>query len=110
MLTDDEPECREGDILAGKYRLERPIAEGAMGVVWAAENTVLKMSVAIKIVHRHVMCPAAEQRLLWEAQAGSRLKHRATVRVFDHGRTLQGDPFLVMERISGETLRSRLDR
>jgi len=101
---------REGDVVAEKYLLLRPIAQGAMGTVWSARHVALDVPVAIKIVHPHVKYPFVAPALLWEAQAASKLSHPAIVKVYDFGRTERGDTFIVMEHLAGETLRGLLRR
>jgi eukaryotic-like serine/threonine-protein kinase len=96
-----------GDQL-GKYRLTRPLGGGAMGVVWAAINEDTNKEVALKLL------PSPDEelrrRLLREAKACGRLEHRNIVAIYDTGITPQGEPFLVMQLLSGETLGRRLKR
>ena len=98
---------REGDHL-GKYRLTRQIGAGAMGVVWAALNEDTHKEVAIKLLSS----PDQElrRRLLREAKACGRLEHRNIVTIYDAGSAPDGEPFLVMQLLSGETLSRRLAR
>ncbi len=81
-----------------------------MGEVWAAVNTHLDAPVAIKVIRTGTDNEEARQRLIHEARATARLRHRAIVRVFDVGETELGDPFIVMERLTGETLGRLLER
>jgi serine/threonine-protein kinase len=99
---------KPGDLIAAKYRLERVIGTGAMGEVWAAVNESTRRPVALKLIPN----PNAElrTRMLREALAAGSLKHRNVVDVYDVGETVRGDPFLVMELLSGETLADRLRR
>jgi serine/threonine protein kinase len=97
-----------GLLFAGKYRLLRPLGEGAMGVVWAAVNTATNGQVALKLILRSE--PELRQRLLREAQACGAVRHKNVVQVYDVGQTEAGDPFLVMELLQGETLASLLQR
>jgi serine/threonine protein kinase len=104
---------RRGDLIADKYRLARPIGEGAMGSVWVAKNEVLDVDIAIKFMRTDT--PRSDpqnlyKRLLQEARAAARLGHPAIVRVFDFGRTGDGTPFIVMELLKGEPLSSLLQR
>jgi len=99
-----------GDIIAQKYRLTRLLGEGGMGAVWLAHNQKLDVDVAIKLIRREVATPETAQRLLQEARAAARIGHRSIVRVFDFGETELDDPFIVMEVLSGESLRDVLDR
>ncbi len=99
-----------GDLIAGKYRLRQVLGKGGMGEVWAAVNTHLDAPVAIKVIRTGTDNEEARQRLIHEARATARLRHRAIVRVFDVGETELGDPFIVMERLTGETLGRLLER
>lgn len=97
-----------GDILAGRYRLLRPLAEGGMGSVWSARCLALDLDVAVKVVKRSVASPWACERLLREARAAASLVHPSIVRVLDFGTADDGEPFLVMELLRGETLGAKL--
>ena len=99
-----------GDVIDGKYRLTRIIGRGGMGAVWLAHNIPLDMDVAVKLIRRDRTAPEASSRLLQEARAAARLKHPSIVRVFDFGESEQGDPFIVMELLNGESLAAILRR
>jgi len=101
---------KPGDVIAGKYRLERELGRGAMGTVWAAMHTTLGQRVAIKLIagdqSRSV---EARQRFSVEAKAAARLRSRHVVQVYDDGETPDGTPYIVMEYLEGRTLEERLD-
>lgn len=101
-----------GDLIHDKYLLVRRLGQGGMGTVWVAQNTVLQVSVAVKLIALGDQEDANEnaERLLREARAAARLDHAAIVRVFDFGRTNHGDPFIVMELLHGESLADILAR
>ena len=99
-----------GDVIAGRYRLVRKLGAGGMGVVWVAHALTLGVDVAIKLIRSGVADEDAVTRMAREAQATATLAHPAIVRVFDHGTTALGDPFLVMELVDGETLGALLAR
>lgn len=99
------PRCyAAGDVIAEKYRLVRVLGAGGMGQVWEAWNMLLDAPVAIKLIPSSVDGAAAAARLVREARAAARLQHPSIVRVFDVGETAYADPFIVMERLSGESL------
>ena len=100
----------EGEILGGKYQLVSKAGEGATGTVWIALNIQLQSRVAIKLVHPEMRLPVIVERVMREARAAARLTHSAIVRVFDLGETDHGDPYIVMELLEGESLRTMLDR
>ncbi|XXX79603.1 protein kinase [Sorangium sp. So ce134] len=97
-----------GTLVCGKYRLLRRIGEGAMGVVWAAHNEATSREVALKLLVRPD--PELRVRLLREARACGAVSHRNIVDIYDADETEDGDPFLVMPLLSGETLSSFLKR
>ncbi|AGP34849.1 hypothetical protein SCE1572_10185 [Sorangium cellulosum So0157-2] len=79
-----------------------------MGVVWAAHNEATSREVALKLLVRPD--PELRVRLLREARACGAVSHRNIVDIYDADETEQGDPFLVMPLLSGETLSSLLKR
>ena len=100
-----------GDLIAGKYRLERELGRGAMGTVWAAVHVTLNQRVAIKLISGD-QSRSTEARLRFgvEAKAAARLRSRHVVQVYDDGETPNGTPYIVMEYLEGETLEQRLER
>ena len=103
----DEP----GEILAGKYRVERVLGAGAMGTVYAATHVVLGQRVAIKRMHAERLDrPNARARFLREARAAASLRSQHVARVIDVGVFEDGAPFIVMEHLDGEDLAALLDR
>ena len=99
-----------GDVIAGKYRLERELGRGAMGTVWSAMHTTLGQRVAIKLIAGDQSRSAeARHRFGVEAKAAARLRSRHVVQVYDDGETTSGTPYIVMEYLEGQTLEERLD-
>ncbi|WP_437290654.1 serine/threonine-protein kinase [Sorangium sp. So ce406] len=100
----------EGQILSGKYRVERILGQGGMGVVVAALHEQLHQRVAIKMLHPGANAEMVE-RFVREARAAVRLKSEHVARVLDVGTLETGAPFMVMEYLEGsdlqETLRQR---
>jgi serine/threonine protein kinase len=104
------PPLRPGDLLAGKYRIERTLGEGAMGIVFAARHIDLQELRAIKLMLPSALGDAAGiERFLREARAAVRLRSRYIARVLDIGRTDDGAPFIVMEHLEGSDLRVVLE-
>jgi serine/threonine-protein kinase len=99
-----------GEVIDDRYRLEREIGRGGMGVVWVAHSLVLGVDVALKLIRGNETGPEGASRMAREANAAARVGHPALVRVFDFGWTPHGDPFLVMEWIRGESLSELLLR
>jgi eukaryotic-like serine/threonine-protein kinase len=95
----------------GSYRVIREIARGGMAVVYQARHATLGRSVAIKVLHDHLVgVPAAETGFVAEAIAVSRIEHPGVVAVFDHGVDERARAYLVMELLAGDCLTARLAR
>ncbi|MCE9571561.1 MAG: serine/threonine protein kinase, partial [Deltaproteobacteria bacterium] len=86
----------------GRYRLERVLGQGGMGVVWAAHDPDLDRRVAVKLL-RSEGGADARARLLREARAMARLSHRNVITVHEVGSQGSRD-FVAMELIDGESL------
>ncbi len=94
-----------GDVLAGKYRVERVLGEGGMGVVVAAEHLELGQRVALKFLLEHAALDEdAATRFLREARAVVRIQSEHVARVIDVGRLENGAPYMVMEYLDGRDL------
>lgn len=93
-----------GAVIAGRYRLEHPLGEGAIGAVWSARQTLVERTVAIKFLKGPVT-GAQRERFLREAQALGRLNHPNCITVHDFGYSQEHDTaFLVMEHLEGQPL------
>ena len=100
-----------GDVIAGKYRIDRVLGAGGMGVVVAAEHLQLRQIVAIKFVLPDALGSSeALERFLREARAVVRLRSEHVARVIDVGTLANGSPFMIMEFLSGSTLGALLER
>src|SRR5262245_51191196 len=94
-----------GTVLADKYRIVRPLGEGAMGAVYEAENIRIRRRVAIKALHPHVAEKADTiRRFEREAQAAGRIGSQHIVEVLDLGEHSDGTRYMVMEFLDGTTL------
>jgi len=99
-----------GDVLAGKYRVERVLGMGGMGVVVAAMHMELERRVALKFLLPSALANAvAVGRFAQEARAVVRLKSEHVARVIDVGRLENGAPFIVMEYLDGTDLGTLLE-
>ncbi|HEU4405780.1 MAG TPA: serine/threonine-protein kinase [Polyangiaceae bacterium] len=98
----DDEVLREGEVLADRYRIDRLIGSGGMGVVAAATHVTLGSKVAIKILRpEFASLPNAQGRFLREARAAARLRSEHVARVYDVGEREDGTPFMVMEYLEG---------
>jgi serine/threonine-protein kinase len=96
---------RPGDVLAGKYRVERVLGTGGMGVVVAAMHLKLEKRVAIKFLHPEVSRkPDLVERFAREARAASRIESEHVAKVLDVGTLDDGAPYMVMEYLEGSDL------
>jgi serine/threonine-protein kinase len=101
----------EGQVLGGKYRVEKLLGQGGMGSVYLAENPDIGRKVAIKLLRaQYADDPETLTRFKNEARAAAAIGHPGIVEVLDMGTTEDGSPYIVMERLVGETLRERLQR
>ncbi len=97
-----------GDLVAGRYRLEERLGEGATGVVWRAVQLGLDRTVALKLLRPHLVADdRARGRFEREARVASRLDHPTAVRIHDFGDD-GAQVFLAMELVDGRTLRAEL--
>jgi serine/threonine-protein kinase len=95
-----------GQIFAERYRIDRRIAQGGMGVIYAAEHLMTEERVALKVLWPHVLgSKATVESFQLEARVTARLGSEHIVRVLDAGFDREaGVPFLVMELLTGMTL------
>jgi serine/threonine protein kinase len=99
-----------GDVLAGKYRVERVLGVGGMGVVVAATHLQLEQLVALKfLLPSALLKPSAVGRFEREARAAVRLRSEHVARVIDVGTMEDGAPYIVMEYLEGRDLGARVD-
>jgi serine/threonine-protein kinase len=104
-----EDDIAPGDLLAGKYQVERVLGRGGMGVVVAARNLELDQRVAIKRMHAALAKnPTAVERFLREGRAAVQLRSEHAAKVLDVGRLPDGVPFMVLEYLEGQDLSERL--
>jgi serine/threonine-protein kinase len=96
---------REGDILAGKYRVERVLGIGGMGVVVAAHHIQLDEKVSLKFLLPEALGNSeAVARFAREARAAVKIKSEHVARVSDVGTLPNGAPYMVMEYLDGGDL------
>src|SRR5262249_30574604 len=95
-----------GKTLAGKYRIDEKLSEGGMGAVYRGTHVLMDKTVAVKVLRPSL---AADEKIVArfsrEARAASRISHPHALSVTDFGEDEQGVVFLVMEYLSGKTLK-----
>ncbi|MFF4833953.1 serine/threonine-protein kinase [Streptomyces sp. NPDC001315] len=97
----------EQRLVGGRYRLGERLGAGGMGAVWAGRDTLVDREVAVK--QAHAAGGSRVERILREARAAARVDHPAVVTVHDVV-VEDGHPWIVMERVHGESLAARLER
>src|SRR3954462_2257376 len=101
---------RLGRVIAGRYRLESPVAQGGMGSVWLARHLQLDTALAVKFINLDQRATSGGRaRFEREAKAAALLHGPHVVEVHDYGID-EGLPYLVMEFLRGEDLSRRLAR
>ncbi len=93
----------EGPQQIGRYRLDKKLGAGGMGVVWQAWDPALERAIAIKLLHPELHDAQGRERAVREARALARLSHPNVVAVHDVGEH-EGDVFIATELIDGESL------
>ena len=106
-VHEEGPDPLIGQLIGGRYRVTSVLGEGGMGKVYVGEqqmgSTVRK--VAIKTLHAHLSKdPSVLQRFHRECGTVAQLEHPNTIKFYDYGETREGDLFIAMEFLSGESL------
>lgn len=97
--------------LPDRYEIISELGSGGMGKVYLAHDTILKKSVAIKVLNTDSLenDPSKLQRFQREAKAAGRMRHESLVTVMDFGLTPSGQPYLVMDYAEGPTLKEVIE-
>jgi eukaryotic-like serine/threonine-protein kinase len=114
LLRAIAPSIRPGDILCGRFRILREVAEGGMGHVYEAFDSELGVHVALKVIRSEIASnPEALRRFRQEVQLARRITHPNVCRTYDleHETGPTRDVlFLTMEFLDGETLAAKIGR
>jgi eukaryotic-like serine/threonine-protein kinase len=106
VALETDPDSLVGTTLAGKYRIDERLNEGGMGTVYRGTHVLMDKTVAIKVLRPSL---AADEKIVArfsrEARAASRISHPNALSVTDFGEDESGHVFLVMEFLSGKTLK-----
>ncbi len=105
---DDLP--KPGDVLLGKFRVERVVGRGGMGVVYATHHTLLDQPMALKLLLTGTRNAEAATRFVNEAKLAARIRSEHVCRVLDVGVLDSGLPYIAMELLSGVDLGDVLER
>ena len=97
-----------GQLVEGRFRIASVIGAGGMGVVFSAVDVDSGQEIALKVLHPSAFNSENLRRFRRERRAAHALRHPNVCQVFGSGTVKDGSPYIVMERLHGETLRSRL--
>src|SRR5690349_20299133 len=100
---------RRGELIAGKYKIERLLGRGGMGAVFEASHVLSGKRVAVKWMLPSARDAGLAERFLHESRATARIDHPNVVDIYDVGRK-DDSAYLVMELLHGESLATRLER
>jgi serine/threonine protein kinase len=111
MTLQAQIEDRTGQLIAGKYRVEKQLGTGSFGRVWCCREEPLGRLVVLKVLHpQWAGVPEIVARFRREAMATDRVHHPHICRVYDYAATADGAPYIAMEYLEGVTLKSELVR
>lgn len=100
-----------GKIIADKYRVDRLLGQGGMGIVYLGQHVDLARPVAVKLIRRELMeTESVAERFLLEARAAAKIQSEHVGRVLDVGRLETGEPYIVMEYLQGQDLAAHLEQ
>ncbi|MDW8250414.1 MAG: protein kinase, partial [Myxococcales bacterium] len=108
LPSPSDPLC--GQVVGGRWRVLRRLSQGGMGSIYEAQNISIGKRVALKFILGWGESPEACLRFQREAEAASAVESAHIVHIFDTGTTDEGQPYLVMELLQGESLGARLRR
>jgi serine/threonine protein kinase len=94
-------------VLGDRFVLLEPLGEGGHAIVWRARDRLMRTMVAVKILR--ALDPDWQRRFALEAEVLANLHHVNVVRAIARGRTPEGQPYVVLELVEGQSLRARLD-
>jgi serine/threonine-protein kinase len=100
-----------GKVIAGRYRLESQLGEGGMGVVYRARHVLIDRVVALKLIRPDLRGETHLRAwMVREARAANRVDHAHIVDIHDVGETEEGELYLVMEYLIGDSLSSQISK
>lgn len=105
----DETQAYLGKVIASRYRVEALLGEGGMGVVYRARHVLIERVVALKLIRPDLRKETHLRAwMLREARAANRVDHAHIVEIHDVGETDEGELYLVMEYLVGQSLASNI--
>jgi serine/threonine-protein kinase len=111
MSFESPPSVRPGDVVGGKYRVERVLGAGGMGCVVVARHVRFDDRVALKVLHEDIAeRPEIVERFMREGRAARQIRSEHVVQVTDVDLLANGAPYLVMEYLDGTDLAGMLQK
>ena len=99
-----------GTVLDGRYEINELLGGGGMGLVYKAKHRLINRTVAIKVLHKHMVSSGdALKRFRLEAEAASSLNVPNILTIHDFGISEQGQPYMVMDYLAGVSLQEVLE-
>ncbi len=109
LTSEDRKDPLIGTLFDGRFRIFHKLGEGGMGTVYSARRLDFDSEVALKLLKDgFARDEGIRKRFLYEARTISNLQHPHSVRLFDFGQTSDGQFYMVMELLRGESLAERL--
>ena len=106
----DPPDVLTAGAKAGPWIVERELGRGGMGAVYAVVHEEIGKRAALKVVHNRLLTPSFNpERMLIEARVVNQIGHPNIVDIFETGKLPDGRPYIVMERLEGQSLAYRAD-
>jgi serine/threonine protein kinase len=104
------PDVLASGAKAGPWLIERELGRGGMGAVYAVVHEHIGKRAALKVVHQRLLVPGFNcDRMLLEAKVVNQVGHPNIVDIFETGKLADGRPYIVMERLEGQSLSARAD-
>jgi tRNA A-37 threonylcarbamoyl transferase component Bud32 len=111
LLRQDPPDLLPSGAKVGPWRIESQLGRGGMGTVYAVVHDEIGKRAALKLLHKSLCARDLDvERILLEAKVVNQVRHPDIVDIFETGRLDDGRPYIVMERLEGESLHQRAHR
>ncbi len=112
FMSNQTPLLKMGQIVAGTFRVGKPVAQGGFAVVFEAERVEDKLPVVLKALKADAVQSdvTARERFIREAEVAARIHHPNVVRIYSYGQTRDGVCYMVMEQLVGHPLNQEMYR
>ena len=106
----DQAVLEVGTMIADRYKVLALIGSGSVGHIYKAQQIATGRVVALKMLNRRLLDDKGRQRFDHEAKIASAINHPNTIAIYDFGQTLDGELYLAMEYVEGESLDNYMKR